>query len=140
MANLIYNSFREWMADGTIDLDADTFKVALLTTSYTPATTHLGYASLTNEVASGNGYTTGGNALDSVTWTKATTTVTLDADNEAWTSATFTAAYAAIYDDTVTTPTADPLVCLFDFGGSKTVSAGTFTLQFDASNGILKLS
>ena len=140
MANLIYNSFREWMADGTIDLDGDTFKVALLTTSYTPAATHLGYASLTNEVASGNGYTTGGNALDSVTWTKATTTVTLDAANEAWTSATFTAAYAAIYDDTVTTPTADPLVCLFDFGGSKTVSAGTFTLQFDASNGILKLS
>ena len=36
MADVLYTSFKKYMADGTIDLDSDTFKIALLSSSYTP--------------------------------------------------------------------------------------------------------
>jgi hypothetical protein len=59
------------------------------------------YADLTAEVASGNGYTTGGKLL-TVTVTRSGSTVTVDCDDQTWTSASFTAKYAVIYDNTST--------------------------------------
>jgi hypothetical protein len=138
MADLIYNTFKQYMGDGTIDMDTHTFKCCLLTSSYTPSATHAVYADLSSQVASGGGYTTGGATLASVTWSRSGGTVTWDAADPSWTSATFTARYAVIYDDTPTSP-ADPLVCLIDFGSDQSVSAGTFTIQFHSS-GILTLS
>lgn len=137
MADLIYNTFPLYLGDGTIDLDSDTLKVSLHTSSYTPAATHSVYGDLTNEVAAGGGYTTGGETL-TVTWTESSGTVTLSGSNPSWTTATFTARYAVVYDDTPVSP-AKPLICLFDFGTDQTVSNGTFTLQFNAS-GILTIS
>jgi len=137
MADLIYNKFKEYMADGTMDLDNDTFKIMLTTSTYTPAATHSVKADVTNEI-SGTGYTAGGATLQNVTWTESSGTVTLDATDVSWTSATFTARYAVIYDDTPTSPL-DPLVCLIDFGTDKSVTAGTFTIQFHA-NGIFTLT
>lgn len=125
------------MADGTMDLDNDTFKIMLTTSTYTPAATHSVKADVTNEI-SGTGYTAGGATLQNVTWTESSGTVTLDATDVSWTSATFTARYAVIYDDTPTSPL-DPLVCLIDFGTDKSVTAGTFTIQFHA-NGIFTLT
>ena len=56
-----YQSFREYMSDGTIDLDTDSFKVTLHTSTYTPnAGTHTVYADLTNELSTASGYTNGG--------------------------------------------------------------------------------
>lgn len=138
MADMIYNKFPLYLGDGTMDMDNDTFKVALLTSSYTPDATHDTYSDLTNEVADGSGYSTGGTTLSTVTWTESSGTVTLSAANPSWTSATFTARYAVVYDDTPADP-AKPLVCLFDFSTDQTVSNGTFTLQFNA-NGILTIS
>lgn len=138
MADLIYDKFPLYMGDGTIDMDNDTFKVVLLSSSYTPDSTQSTYSQLTNELATAGGYTAGGATLASVTWAESTGTVTFDAADVAWSSATFTARYAVIYDDTPTSP-ADPLVCLFDFSTDQTVSNGTFTLQFNAS-GILTIS
>jgi len=135
MANMIYNSFKEYMADGSIDLDNDAFKVMLLTKSYTANASHTKIASVSGNEISGTGYTAGGGTLDSVTWTRSGTKVTFDAADEAWTSATFTAAYAAVYDDT---HASDLLVCLFDFSGSQSVTNGTFTLQW-GSSGIFTL-
>jgi len=120
------------MGDGTIDLDNDSFKICLLTSSHTPDATETVYADLDNEVANGNGYTTAGAALQSVTWNEAAGTVTFDAADIEWTAATFTCRYAVIYDDTQTSP-ADPLVLLFDFGADKSVTSGTLTIQFNAS-------
>ena len=137
MADLIYNKFKEYMADGTMDLDNDTFKIMLTTSTYTPAATHSVKADVTNEI-SGDGYTAGGATLQNVTWTESSGTVTLDATDVSWTSATFTARYAVIYDDTPASPL-DPLVCLIDFGTDKSVTAGTFTIQFHA-NGIFTLT
>jgi len=137
MADVIYNTFREYIGDGTIDLDNHTFKAMLLTSAYTPSASHTLIASVNaNELSSGSGYTTGGTALTSVTWTRSGATVTLDAADTQWTSATFTAAYGVIYDDSV----ASDAVCFcFDFGGNKTVTNGTFTMQYNAS-GIATLS
>jgi hypothetical protein len=140
MADLIYDTFKEYLGDGTIDMDGDSFKICLLDDGHTPDATDSGYADVSaDELASGNGYTTGGETLTTVVWDRTGGTVKFDADNAQWTSATFTARYAVIYDDTVTTPTADPLVCLIDFGANKQVSSGTFTIEFNSS-GIITLA
>jgi hypothetical protein len=138
MAGLIFTSFKRRIADGTFDMDADTFKCALLTSSYTPDATDVVLADLDNEV-SGTGYTTGGAALTDVTWTNSGTTAVLDADDPSWASATITARYAAIYKSGTANSLVNPLVCLLDFGSDKGVTGGTFTVNFNSS-GILVLS
>jgi hypothetical protein len=59
----LYNSFKEYLGDGTFDMNTNTFKVQLHSSTYVPALTHAVLADLTNEVANGNGYTTGGFTL-----------------------------------------------------------------------------
>src|SRR3712207_1302567 len=69
MANVIYNSFKRNIMSGGIDLDTDTIKVALVTSSYTPdQDAHDNFDDVTNEV-SGTGYTARGVTLGSVTVT-----------------------------------------------------------------------
>lgn len=137
MASFIYNSFKQFMADGSIDMDGDTFKIVLLTDSHTPDPSNTQYSNVSgDEVADGSGYTSGGQTLQNVTWSRDGGTVTFDANDPVWTSATFDAAYGVIYDDTSTN---DLLVCLIDFGGNKSVSSGTFTVHFHA-DGIFQLT
>lgn len=145
MADDIYPKFKEYLGDGTIDLDTDTFKALLVRDGYTFSTAHTivtDINDLTIEVTGANtGYDTGGLALGSVTWT-GTDVMTFDAADIAWDTAAgceFEAIGAIIYDDTVTSPVADPLVCFVDFGATKTVSGGTFTIQWNAS-GIIDLT
>jgi hypothetical protein len=136
MADLIYNNFSYYLGDGTIDLDDDTLYIALFTDSHVPSAGAVSYNDLENEVANGNGYTTGGLALSSVTWTQSDSVSVLDADDPSWTSSSFTARYAVIYDFT----TANNInICLYDFGSNQTVTNGTFTVRFNAS-GILQIS
>lgn len=80
----------------------------------------------------------GGQALSGLTWTRSGDVCTLDATDPTWTSATFTARYAVLYDDTPTSP-ADPLVMLYDFGTNKSCSNGAFTINVSAS-GFLSLT
>ena len=64
-----YHSFKEYMADNTVDLDTHNFRLALfLSTSNFATKTLTTYSQLTNEVANANGYTTGGKALANITW------------------------------------------------------------------------
>jgi len=117
---------------------ADTFKIALYTSSATLDATTTAY-SATNEVASGGGYTTGGNTLTSPTTTSSGTTAYVDFADSSWTSATFTARGALIYNSTQSNKS----VVVLDFGSDKSVSAGTFTVVFptnDASNAIIRLA
>lgn len=141
-----YQSFREYMADGSIDLDTDTFKVMLTSSSYTPnASTHTAKADVTNELSTANGYTAGGETLGSVTWSRSGGTVTFDAADTVWTASggSITARYAVIYDDTSTSPSADLLVAyilLDTTPADVTATAGnTLTLQWNAS-GIFTLT
>jgi|DEB0MinimDraft_3_1074331.scaffolds.fasta_scaffold16546_3 hypothetical protein len=85
----VYNKTKEYIGDGTIDLDAGDgyFSVILATSSYTPALTHSTYADVSAaEVANGNGYTTGGDFPGTVTWTEASGTVTFDSADPSWTA------------------------------------------------------
>lgn len=140
-----YHSFYEYIADGTIDLDTHTFKVALVASTYTPsASTHTVFADVTNELSTANGYTAGGATLGTVTWTQSGGTATFDAADTQWTASggSITARYAVIYDDTPTTP-ADPLVAyiLLDTTPADVTATdgNNFTLTWNAS-GILTLS
>ena len=139
MADDIYPSFKEYMADGLIDLDADTLKVMLVTGSYTYASTHTVKSDITNEIT-GTGYSAGGAAIGAVTWTRSGDVVTLDAADVEWTGADFEAEAAVVYDDTPSaTDFVDPVVCFIDFAATKVVSGGTFTIQWNAS-GIIDLT
>ena len=116
-----------------VDLEADTIKVALYDTNHSFTASDTDYTT-DNELGSGSGYTTGGNTLGSKAVTEAATTK-WDAADTAWTSATFSAFHAVIWDSTA----GNDLIASIDFGGEKAVVAGTFTIQFDSS-GIITLA
>lgn len=125
-----------------IDWDSDTIKVSLHTSSYTPnQDTHEYTDDLTNEVANGNGYTTGGATLGNKTlgYTGGTNVIKFDGDDVSWTSSTITARYAVIYDDTPATAATKPLLGLVDFGADVSTTNGTFAITWNA-NGILTIT
>lgn len=133
MASGIYNRFKANLMNKVVDLEADTINVALFDNSKSFVASTTVY-NTTNELATTGGYTQGGQALDNKAVTEAATTK-WDADDEAWTSATFTAYFAEIYDVTASSN----VIALIDFGGAQTVASGTFTIQWNAA-GIITLA
>ncbi len=141
MASVIYNSAKVKLMNGGIDLDTDTIKCALVTSSYTPdIDTHDFYDDVTNEVANGNGYTTGGATLAGVAVAVDNTNnrAEFDATDSSWTTATITARGAVIYKSTGVAGTS-PLIAYVDFGTDKSSSGGTFTITWNAE-GIIQLA
>ena len=141
-----YESFGEYLGDGTIDLDTDTFHVALfLSTSDAATATNTILSELTNEHANGNGYTTGGQALGSVTWTRSGGTTTFDSADEVFTASggPITARFAVIYKNGTANSVVNPLVCyclLDDTPADVSATDGnTLTIAMNAS-GIFTLS
>lgn len=137
-----YNSFREYVADGTIDLDTHTFKVMLTSSSYTPSASHTVKADVTNELSTANGYTAGGATLGSVNWGHSGGTATFDAADTVWTASggSIAARYAVIYDDTAANDELVAYILLDTTPADVTATAGnTLTLQWNAS-GIFTLS
>ena len=126
MASLIYNKFLDYLADN--DISDDTFKVALVTSSYTPdKDTHEHFDDVTNEV-SGTGYTAGGNTVTgTLTLDNANDKLTLEFASTNWTSATITARGAVYYSSTGTASTST-LIAYNDFGSDVAVTAGTLAL------------
>tara|TARA_B110000196_G_C20598924_1_gene409849 strand:+ start:37 stop:465 length:429 start_codon:yes stop_codon:yes gene_type:complete len=117
---------------------ADTFKIALYTSSASLTAATTAYSS-SNEVSDSGSYSAGGGSLTSVTPTTSGTTAICDFADISFTSATITARGALIYNST----NSNKAVCVLDFGGDKTSTSGTFTIQFptaDASNAILRLA
>lgn len=140
MANIIFNSFKRDIMNGSIDLDTDTIKVALVTSSYTPdQDAHDNFDDVTNEV-SGTGYTAGGAALGSKTVTVDNTDNegVFDAADTVWTTSTITARGAVLYKDTGTASTSK-LICYFDFSSDQISSSGDFTIAWNAE-GIINLN
>ena len=127
MANVIPFSFRGELLSATHDFASggDQFKLALYTAQ--PYTTASTVYSATSEVsASGTNYTTTGNALTGNAVVYATAVASCDFADSTWSSATFTAAYGAIYND----DQGDKLCVALDFSGNKTATAGTFKVSF----------
>lgn len=140
MANVAYNNFKELLFLRTFT--GATLKI-ILTSGHTPnKDTMAGYADVSaDEIANGNGYTTGGKTLGSVVISQDDTDDegVVDCADPAWTSATFAATGAVVYIDTETTPVADALTHYIDFGGTITATAGTFTVEI-AAEGLLNLN
>ena len=138
------NSFKQELLVGTHNFTAssgDSFKLSLHTSSATLNKSTTAYASSgLNEVANGNGYTSGGVALTEVTPTLDGDTAITDFADASFTTATITANGALIFNEDATN---DPAVCVLDFGADKTSTSGTFTIQFptaDASNAIIRIA
>lgn len=116
-----------------MDLLSDALQAQLHTSTYTPnQTTQLLKGDLSNEVANGSGYTTGGATLGSKTWTVSSLVSTFDAADTTWSNLTKTHRYLVLLDDTPTTP-ADPLVGWVDSGGDQSNAGTDLTYVWNAS-------
>jgi len=150
IASVLQNTFKEELLGGyhSFNASGDTpagsaFKIALYTSSADLSTTTTVYTT-SAEVASGGGYTTAGEALTNTGVAKSTVTSYTDFSDVSWTSASFTARGCLIYNSsTISGLTTNAAVCGITFGGDKTVSSGTFTIQFptnDASDAIIRIT
>lgn len=141
-----FNKFNQFVADlatGVHQLQTGTshvLKVALSNTA--PSSANAVLADIT-QVSNGNGYTTGGISVGTITGAQTSGTFKLTGGTDpVWTAsgAGFTARYAVLYNDTPTSP-AKPLIGWWDYGSSVTLAAGeTFTVDLDQTNGILTLA
>lgn len=140
----IYNKAKEELFKGNVDLDGATIKLALVTSSYTPApTTDNEWADVSaNEVASGDGYTTGGETLASLSVSESGGTVTFDAADVTWSSLSKTFRYGVLYISGTVDGVVNPLLAyiLFDTTPADvTISGVDFLVQWHG-DGIFTLS
>ena len=140
MANVVPFSFKGELMSGTHNFanGGDAFKLTLYTSN--PYTTSSTVALTTNEVSSAGSSNYARKALTSQAVVATTATTSVDFADVTWSSATFSAAFAAIYND----DKSDKLCVVLDFGGTKTATNGDFTISFPdpstASNAIISLT
>ena len=135
--------FKKDVLLGDHHLDSDSIYIALYTSSASLGAATDGYVT-SGEVANGNGYTTAGVALASKTVEENSTSGVFDAADPEWTSATFTARGALIYNKTLgdASSNARGAIAVIDFGGDFSVAGGTFKIVFPAntaSNAIVRI-
>jgi hypothetical protein len=118
--------------------NGNTFNLALYTSSATMSASTTAYS--TSQEATGTNYTAKGSALTKVAPTTSGTTAFTDFADLTFGTATITARGCMIFNDTAS---GDPAVAVFDFGGNKTSTAGSFTITFptaDASNAVIRIA
>ncbi len=141
ISQAVCTSFKQELLVGTHNFTAssgDTFKIALYTSSASLGASTTAF-STSNEVSDSGTYSSGGGSLTSVTPTTSGTTAICDFADISFTSATITARGALIYNSSQS----NKAVAVLDFGGDKTATSGTFTIQFPAfttSAAILRIS
>ena len=133
--NAITNSFKEDLLNGLHDFavsTGDVYKLALYDSSASIGADTTSYAvGISGQVGDSGQYAAGGGALVNALVSVNGTTAFVDFNDLSFTGVTLTARGALIYNDT---EAGDPSVCVLDFGGDKTATAGTFTIQFPAAN------
>ena len=143
ITSAICSSFKQELLQGKHSFESSgghTFKIALFDSDATLGASTTDYSTseeITN--TSGSAYTSGGATLTSVTPVASSTTAICDFSDVSFSSASFTANGALIYNSSQS----NKAVAVIAFGGDKTVSSGTFTIQFptaDASNAIIRLA
>ena len=142
--NFMCTSFKKELLEGVHNFKnsgGNTFNIALYTNSasFTAATTAY---TTSNEITntSGSAYSAKGNALTRVDPATSGTTAFTDFADSSWSSASFTARGALIFNDSAS---GDPSVVVLDFGADKTASNGTFSVVFpaaDASNAVIRIA
>ena len=148
ITSAICSSFKQELLQGKHDFDSSgghTFKIALFTSSASLGASTTDY-STSNEISntSGSAYSAGGATLTNQGVSLSSTTAFTDFSDVSYTSASFTANGALIYNTTTDggSGTTDA-VAVIAFGSDKTATNGTFTIQFpaaDASNAIIRLA
>ena len=134
-------SFKRGLMQGLHDFDnpgGNTFKIALYTSGAALGASTTAY-STSDEVATGGGYSAGGNTLSAVTPTTSSTTAFTDFTDTTWSSSTITANGALIYNNT----SSNASCVVLAFGSDKSSSNGDFTIVFplaDASNAIIRIA
>ena len=142
--NFMCTSFKKELLEAKHNFLAsggNTFNLALYTNSATCTAATTAYTS-TNEISNtaGSAYSAKGNTLTRVDPTTSGTTALTDFADSSWSSATFTARGALIFNDSAS---GDPTVLVLDFGADKSASNGTFSVVFptaDASNAIIRIA
>jgi len=158
ISSVLQNSFKTELLKGYHSFLASggsVFKLALYssgdanlgttTTQWVVASTPSADPTNTLEVTTtSSGYTSGGNTLTNTGVGISTVTSFTDFSDTSWTSASFTARGCLLYNSsTISGLTTNAAVCSIDFGGDKTVSSGTFTIQFptnDSSSAIIRIT
>jgi len=143
MANLVPFSFKGELMSGTHNFanGGDAFKIALyngtISNTYTTSTT---VVQTNDEVSSAGSSNYARKPLLSQAVVATTATTSVDFADVTWSNATFTATYAAIYND----DQGDKICVVLDFQGAKTATNGDFTISFPdpstASNAIISLT
>jgi len=136
----VYDVFYDELGNEAHDLNAtDVIKMALMTSSYTPSlTADVSFSVIdANEVASGTGYTTGGDAV-AATWDAATNTLTFDVANNVWTASggSIVARYAVLYNTNAPGALNDLIAyCLLDNSPADVTATdgNTLTITINAS-------
>ena len=130
MANIVPFSFKGELLSGTHNFatGGDSFKISLYTSN--PYTTSSTVALTTNEVSSAGSSNYARKDLASQAVVASTATSSVDFADVTWSSATFSAAFAAIYND----DKSDKLCVVLDFGGTKTATNGDFVVQFPTAS------
>ena len=124
-------SFKKELLEAVHDFTSHTFKIALYTDSADLGAGTTVY-STTNEITntSGTAYTAGGKALTTIAPTTSGTVAFVDFENISWTSASFTARGALVYNSSAS----NKAVAVLDFGSNRVVSNDTFEIQFPVSS------
>jgi hypothetical protein len=134
-------SFKQQLMQGQHNFTTstgNTFKIALYTSSATLGAATTAY-SVTDQVATGGGYSAGGNTLTNITPTTSGTTAFTDFADTTWSASTITANGALIYNSNASNASTVVLA----FGSDKSSSSGDFTIVFptaDASSAIIRIA
>ena len=140
IAQAVCNSFKQEILEGQHQLQSggNIFKLSLYTSAANLSASTTVYTS-TNEVGNTGQYTSGGGTLTGQQVSLDTSVAIVDFADLSFTGVTLTAAGALIYN----TSAANRAVCVLDFGGDKSATAGTFTIIFPAftsASAILRIS
>jgi hypothetical protein len=128
------NSFKQELLGGVHDLDTDTIKLALIKAlpsgTYDADTTN--YSDITGNAdeAAGTGYTTGGIELDDPVITLSDSTAFVDFADVSWSEASISADGCILYNSSKN----NEVIAVFDFGGTRSSTVGTFSIEFPAAN------
>jgi hypothetical protein len=140
-----YNKFNQFVADicqkvHNLSTSADSLKVAL--TNSAPVATNAVLSDIT-QISAGNGYSAGGTATTISSSAQTSGTFKMVCANVVFTASGGTIGalrYAVLYNSTPTSPN-KPLIAWWDYGSSITLNdTETFTVSFDATNGVFTLS
>jgi hypothetical protein len=137
ITSAVCNSFKQEVLGAIHDLDTDTIKIALYTSSASLDTTTTAYTTSNEIVASG--YTAGGNTLSGAVISLDSSTAIVDFSDTTWSAATITARGALVYNSSKS----NKAIAVIDFGADKISTNGDFTVQFPvaaAATAILRIS